>query len=190
MLVLVNLNAEQCVKHPRLLSFTSQLKAGKGLTIVGSVLEGTFLDQHMEARQAEEVGQAPGGGGRRGRTVAFPALRPSAALRVALRPVSTWAALSQFETSRRETCGGECDVRGPRTSRRRRGSGLLRAASGQVSRQAGPTPVASAPTFGACAAGSAPPEAPRTREGAAGHGHPGQASVTLTRMLSWCHCDL
>lgn len=61
-LVLVNLNAEQCVKHPRLLSFTSQLKAGKGLTIVGSVLEGTFLDQHVEARQAEEVGQAPGGG--------------------------------------------------------------------------------------------------------------------------------
>lgn len=63
MLVLVNLNAEQCVKHPRLLSFTSQLKAGKGLTIVGSVLEGTFLDQHVEARQAEEVGQAPGGVG-------------------------------------------------------------------------------------------------------------------------------
>nr|XP_030712368.1 solute carrier family 12 member 7 isoform X1 [Globicephala melas] len=53
-LVLVNLDAEQCVKHPRLLSFTSQLKAGKGLTIVGSVLEGTFLDQHVEARQAEE----------------------------------------------------------------------------------------------------------------------------------------
>lgn len=114
-LVLVNLNAEQCVKHPRLLSFTSQLKAGKGLTIVGSVLEGTFLDQHVEARQAEEVGQAPGGG-RRGRAVTFPAVRPSAAPRVALRPVSIWAALFQFETSRRETCGGECDVRGPRTS--------------------------------------------------------------------------
>lgn len=39
---------------PRLLSLTSQLKAGKGLTIVGSVLEGTFLDQHAEAQQAEE----------------------------------------------------------------------------------------------------------------------------------------
>ena len=38
-LVLLNLDAEQRVKHPRLLSFTSQLKAGKGLTIVGSVLE-------------------------------------------------------------------------------------------------------------------------------------------------------
>ena len=55
-LVLLNLDAEQRVKHPRLLSFTSQLKAGKGLTIVGSVLEGTFLDKHVEAQQAEEVG--------------------------------------------------------------------------------------------------------------------------------------
>ncbi|XP_074211734.1 solute carrier family 12 member 7 isoform X2 [Camelus bactrianus] len=53
-LVMLNLDAEQSVKHPRLLSFTSQLKAGKGLTIVGSVLEGTFLDKHTEAQQAEE----------------------------------------------------------------------------------------------------------------------------------------
>eukprot|EP00069_Balaena_mysticetus_P006502 bmy_05111T0 len=53
-LVMLNLDAEQHVKHPRLLSFTSQLKAGKGLTIVGSVLEGTFLDKHVEARRAEE----------------------------------------------------------------------------------------------------------------------------------------
>ncbi|XP_053449521.1 solute carrier family 12 member 7 isoform X3 [Nycticebus coucang] len=53
-LVLLNLDAEQRVKHPRLLSFTSQLKAGKGLTIVGSVLEGTYLDKHLEAQQAEE----------------------------------------------------------------------------------------------------------------------------------------
>ncbi|KAB0369754.1 hypothetical protein FD755_018747 [Muntiacus reevesi] len=55
-LVLLNLDAEQHVKHPRLLSFTSQLKAGRGLTIVGSVLEGTFLDKHVEAQQAEEPG--------------------------------------------------------------------------------------------------------------------------------------
>lgn len=55
-LVMLNLDAEQCVKHPRLLSFTSQLKAGKGLTIVGSVLEGVYLDKHTEAQQAEEVG--------------------------------------------------------------------------------------------------------------------------------------
>jgi hypothetical protein len=55
---MLNLDAEQCVKHPRLLSFTSQLKAGKGLTIVGSVLEGTYLDKHTEAQRAEEVGRA------------------------------------------------------------------------------------------------------------------------------------
>ncbi|XP_070443365.1 solute carrier family 12 member 7 isoform X4 [Equus przewalskii] len=53
-LVMLNLDAEQQVKHPRLLSFTTQLKAGKGLTIVGSVLEGTYLDKRAEAQQAEE----------------------------------------------------------------------------------------------------------------------------------------
>lgn len=53
-LVMLNLDAEQHVKHPRLLSFTGQLKAGKGLTIVGSVLEGTYLDKHSEAQRAEE----------------------------------------------------------------------------------------------------------------------------------------
>ncbi|XP_060047087.1 solute carrier family 12 member 7 isoform X2 [Erinaceus europaeus] len=53
-LVMLNLDGEQRVKHPRLLSFTTQLKAGKGLTIVGCVLEGTFLDRLAEARRAEE----------------------------------------------------------------------------------------------------------------------------------------
>ncbi|XP_036871324.2 solute carrier family 12 member 7 isoform X3 [Manis javanica] len=53
-LVMLSLDEEQGVKHPRLLSFTTQLKAGKGLTIVGSVLEGTFLDKHAEAQRAEE----------------------------------------------------------------------------------------------------------------------------------------
>ncbi|XP_063778733.1 solute carrier family 12 member 7 isoform X1 [Pseudophryne corroboree] len=54
MLVLLNLDSDQIVKHPRLLSLTSQLKAGKGLTIVGSVLQGTFLDNHVEAQKGEE----------------------------------------------------------------------------------------------------------------------------------------
>nr|XP_056718459.1 solute carrier family 12 member 7 isoform X2 [Euleptes europaea] len=53
-LVLLNLDSEQLVKHPRLLSFTSQLKAGKGLTIVGSVLPGIYLDKYTEAQKAEE----------------------------------------------------------------------------------------------------------------------------------------
>ena len=43
---------------------------------------------------------------------------------------------------------------------------------------------------GACAAGSARPEAPRARGGTAGPGHPGQASVIVTRTLSWCYRDL
>lgn len=55
LLVLLNLDCEQLVKHPRLLSFTSQLKAGKGLTIVGSVLQGTYLDKCTETQKAEEV---------------------------------------------------------------------------------------------------------------------------------------
>ncbi|XP_051871390.1 solute carrier family 12 member 7 isoform X3 [Pristis pectinata] len=54
LLILLNLDPEQNVKHPRLLSLTTQLKAGKGLTIVGSVLEGTFLERHSEVQNAEQ----------------------------------------------------------------------------------------------------------------------------------------
>ncbi|XP_054620953.1 solute carrier family 12 member 7 isoform X2 [Dunckerocampus dactyliophorus] len=54
LLVLLNLDSDQAVKHPRLLSFTSQLKAGKGLTIVGNVLEGTFLTKETEGKRAEQ----------------------------------------------------------------------------------------------------------------------------------------
>jgi len=43
------------VKHPRLLSFTSQLKAGKGLTIVCSVLEGTYMARGADAKLSEQV---------------------------------------------------------------------------------------------------------------------------------------
>lgn len=55
MLVLLNLDSDQSVKHPRLLSLTTQLKAGKGLTIVGNVLEGTYLTKESESRNAEQV---------------------------------------------------------------------------------------------------------------------------------------
>uniref|UniRef100_A0A665VIQ5 Solute carrier family 12 member 7-like n=1 Tax=Echeneis naucrates TaxID=173247 RepID=A0A665VIQ5_ECHNA len=54
LLVLLNLDSDQSVKHPRLLSFTTQLKAGKGLTIVGNVLEGTYLTKETEAKKAEQ----------------------------------------------------------------------------------------------------------------------------------------
>uniref|UniRef100_A0AAY4AS63 Solute carrier family 12 member 7a n=1 Tax=Denticeps clupeoides TaxID=299321 RepID=A0AAY4AS63_9TELE len=44
-LVLLKLDSDLVVKHPRLLSFTTQLKAGKGLTIVSSVLEGAYMNR-------------------------------------------------------------------------------------------------------------------------------------------------
>ncbi|XP_066521954.1 LOW QUALITY PROTEIN: solute carrier family 12 member 5 [Hoplias malabaricus] len=53
-LVLVSVDGEQNVEQPRLLSLTNQMKAGKGLTIVGTALAGTFLDNHPQAQQAEQ----------------------------------------------------------------------------------------------------------------------------------------
>ncbi|XP_029004947.1 solute carrier family 12 member 7 isoform X5 [Betta splendens] len=54
LLVLLNVDSDQAVKHPRLLSFCTQLKAGKGLTIVANVLEGTYLTKEAEAKKAEQ----------------------------------------------------------------------------------------------------------------------------------------
>ncbi|XP_069007370.1 solute carrier family 12 member 7 isoform X5 [Embiotoca jacksoni] len=54
LLVLLNVDSDQAVKHPRLLSLTTQLKAGKGLTIVGNVFEGTYLTKDTEAKKAEQ----------------------------------------------------------------------------------------------------------------------------------------
>ncbi|KAL7848940.1 hypothetical protein SRHO_G00205630 [Serrasalmus rhombeus] len=54
MLVLLTLDSDLAVKHPRLLSFTSQLKVGKGLTIVCSVLQGTFMTRSADAKRSEE----------------------------------------------------------------------------------------------------------------------------------------
>ncbi|MED6250999.1 hypothetical protein ATANTOWER_018527, partial [Ataeniobius toweri] len=53
-LVLVSMDAEQNVEQPRLLSLTNQLKAGKGLTIVGTSVQGTFLDSYTEAQRADQ----------------------------------------------------------------------------------------------------------------------------------------
>jgi potassium/chloride transporter 4/5/6 len=39
LLVLLKMDEDLHVKYPRLLTFASQLKAGKGLTIVGSVIQ-------------------------------------------------------------------------------------------------------------------------------------------------------
>uniref|UniRef100_A0A6Q2YAJ4 Solute carrier family 12 member 4 n=1 Tax=Esox lucius TaxID=8010 RepID=A0A6Q2YAJ4_ESOLU len=48
-LVLLKLDEDLHVKYPRLLTFVSQLKAGKGLTIVGSVIQGQGITRHLSA---------------------------------------------------------------------------------------------------------------------------------------------
>uniref|UniRef100_A0A8C5GP72 Solute carrier family 12 member 5-like n=1 Tax=Gouania willdenowi TaxID=441366 RepID=A0A8C5GP72_GOUWI len=55
LLVLVSTDGEQNVEQPRLLSLTNQLKAGKGLTIVGTALEGTFLKNFEQSQRAEQA---------------------------------------------------------------------------------------------------------------------------------------
>ncbi|XP_026149420.1 solute carrier family 12 member 4 [Mastacembelus armatus] len=55
LLVLLKLDEDLHVKYPRLLTFASQLKAGKGLTIVGSVIHGNFLESYGEMQAAEQT---------------------------------------------------------------------------------------------------------------------------------------
>lgn len=57
LLVLLKLDEDAHVKSPRLLTFASQLKAGKGLTIVGTVVPGNYLQSYGEALAAEQVGR-------------------------------------------------------------------------------------------------------------------------------------
>uniref|UniRef100_A0A8B9H354 Solute carrier family 12 member 7a n=1 Tax=Astyanax mexicanus TaxID=7994 RepID=A0A8B9H354_ASTMX len=54
LLVLLSLDSDLMVKHPRLLSLTSQLKAGKGLTIVCSVLQGIYMNRGADAKRSEK----------------------------------------------------------------------------------------------------------------------------------------
>ncbi|XP_691291.2 solute carrier family 12 member 4 [Danio rerio] len=55
LLVLLKLDEDLHVKYPRLLTFASQLKAGKGLTIVGSVIQGNFLECYGETQASEQA---------------------------------------------------------------------------------------------------------------------------------------
>ena len=41
--------------QPKLLSFASQLKAGKGLTMVTSIVEGNYVNKVAEVKAAKEV---------------------------------------------------------------------------------------------------------------------------------------
>ncbi|XP_028282952.1 solute carrier family 12 member 7-like isoform X2 [Parambassis ranga] len=54
LLVLCKLDSDLAVKHPRLLSFTTQLKAGNGLTIICSVLEGSYMTRGNDAKTGEK----------------------------------------------------------------------------------------------------------------------------------------
>ena len=53
--MLLKLDEDAHVKSPRLLTFASQLKAGKGLTIVGTVISGNFLSSYGDSLAAEQV---------------------------------------------------------------------------------------------------------------------------------------
>ncbi|XP_022110096.1 solute carrier family 12 member 4-like isoform X1 [Acanthaster planci] len=53
-LVLCKLNNELKPKYRRILTFASQLKAGRGLTLVSSILEGDFLSRYSESQAAEQ----------------------------------------------------------------------------------------------------------------------------------------
>ncbi|XP_056382420.1 solute carrier family 12 member 4 isoform X1 [Hyla sarda] len=55
LLVLLKLDEDLHVKYPRLLTFASQLKAGKGLTIVGTAIQGNFLESYGEVQAAEQT---------------------------------------------------------------------------------------------------------------------------------------
>lgn len=53
-LVLVKLNDDLMVKHKKMITFSSQLKAGKGLTLIAAVLEGEYHKMIGEAQAAKQ----------------------------------------------------------------------------------------------------------------------------------------
>ncbi|KAK3605706.1 hypothetical protein CHS0354_013502 [Potamilus streckersoni] len=53
-LVLFKLDGDLNPKYPELVTFASQLKAGKGLTLVSTVLEGNFQERYADAQAAKQ----------------------------------------------------------------------------------------------------------------------------------------
>ncbi|XP_067651293.1 solute carrier family 12 member 4-like isoform X2 [Haliotis asinina] len=53
LLVLLKLDENLQPKYPKLVRFASQLKAGKGLTLVNTVIEGTFTEKFADAQAAK-----------------------------------------------------------------------------------------------------------------------------------------
>ncbi|XP_076449230.1 solute carrier family 12 member 4-like [Babylonia areolata] len=55
LLVLMKCDSELQPKYPKMVQFASQLKAGKGLTLVYSVLEGKFSERYADAQAAKQT---------------------------------------------------------------------------------------------------------------------------------------
>ncbi|NWZ60701.1 S12A6 protein, partial [Haliaeetus albicilla] len=55
LLVLLKLDEELRATQPQLLALAAQLQAGKGLTVVGSVIPGDLPQDQPRARAAEQV---------------------------------------------------------------------------------------------------------------------------------------
>ncbi|KAF1569360.1 Solute carrier family 12 member 6, partial [Eudyptes schlegeli] len=55
LLVLLKLDEELRATQPQLLALAAQLQAGKGLTVVGSVIPGDLPQDQPRARDAERV---------------------------------------------------------------------------------------------------------------------------------------
>ncbi|XP_056009154.1 solute carrier family 12 member 6-like isoform X2 [Ostrea edulis] len=54
LLVLMKLEDDLSPKYPQMVAFASQLKAGKGLTLVNSVIEGKYLERFADAQTAKQ----------------------------------------------------------------------------------------------------------------------------------------
>ena len=54
-LILMKLTPELQPKYRKMLTFSTQLKAGKGLTLVASAIEGDISEKYAEMQAAKEV---------------------------------------------------------------------------------------------------------------------------------------
>ena len=55
LLVFCRLDEDMHPVHPQLFAFASQLKAGRGLTVFATILEGDFLNCHQEVKNANNA---------------------------------------------------------------------------------------------------------------------------------------
>ena len=55
LLILMKLNEALEPKYRKMLTFSTQLKAGKGLTLVASVIEGEYAEKYADIQAAKQV---------------------------------------------------------------------------------------------------------------------------------------